>query len=133
MADPNHFRRILDARLRTAEVRDGEHAPAWYRVHGLGVVAEQTAGASRIRHPAELYAEQTQPRQRMCGADDGDGTGELHLAPDLTTEQLKRVRRTYAMANHPDRAPPELRDIASRRMAVANGLIDQALRAAGKR
>jgi hypothetical protein len=53
---------------------------------------------------------------------------ELHLTPNLTPADLKRLRRRFAKANHPDRVAPAVREQATRRMTIANSLIDQALR-----
>ena len=53
---------------------------------------------------------------------------ELHLTPSLTSTDLKLIRRRFAKANHPDRVPPAIREQASRRMTIANSLIDEALR-----
>jgi hypothetical protein len=52
----------------------------------------------------------------------------LKIDPDLSIDDLLRIRREYALANHPDRVAPELREQATRRMTIANMLIDQALR-----
>ncbi|MEW9808210.1 hypothetical protein ABUE31_19655 [Mesorhizobium sp. ZMM04-5] len=41
-----------------------------------------------------------------------------------------RLRRVFALKNHPDRVPPQLRQRALQRMQVANGLIDEAKRRA---
>ena len=53
---------------------------------------------------------------------------ELHLTPSLTAADLKRLRRRFAKANHPDRVAPAVREQATRRMTIANSLIDEALR-----
>lgn len=53
---------------------------------------------------------------------------ELRLTADLTPDALARLRRDFALANHPDRAEPAQRDLATRRMMAANVLIDQALK-----
>lgn len=53
---------------------------------------------------------------------------ELHLTPNLTTADLIKLRREYAKINHPDRVLPPGREQASRRMTIANSLIDEALR-----
>jgi hypothetical protein len=57
-----------------------------------------------------------------------DVAAELGLTPDLSTADLHRIRRAFALSNHPDRVVPEHRELATRRMTVANALIDQALR-----
>lgn len=43
---------------------------------------------------------------------------------------LSRLRRLFALKNHPDRVPSHLRQRALKRMQVANGLIDEAKRKA---
>jgi hypothetical protein len=52
----------------------------------------------------------------------------LQLTPELTVDDLHRIRREYALANHPDRVEASLREQATRRMTIANMLIDQAMR-----
>ena len=56
---------------------------------------------------------------------------ELRLTPQLTTKELVRIRREFALANHPDRVAPGHRDLATRRMTLANALIDRALQDKG--
>jgi hypothetical protein len=53
---------------------------------------------------------------------------ELHLSPDLTVDELKRLRREFAVSNHPDRVDPAERQRATRRMSLVNVLIDKALK-----
>ena len=52
---------------------------------------------------------------------------ELGLTPALGAKDLERIRREFALVNHPDRATPAARDLATARMTIANTLIDQAL------
>lgn len=54
--------------------------------------------------------------------------GELHLTPDLTAHDLARIRREFAKVHHPDRVAAPCRAEATRRMTIANVLIDEALR-----
>jgi len=54
---------------------------------------------------------------------------ELGLA-DAVPDDLGRLRRAFALKNHPDRVEPHLRQVALTRMQVANGLIDEAKRRA---
>lgn len=58
---------------------------------------------------------------------------ELHLTPNLTSTDLKLLRRRFAKSNHPDRVAPAVREEATRRMTIANSLIDDALRGAKAR
>jgi len=54
---------------------------------------------------------------------------ELGLHQDLSRNELLKLRRTFARDNHPDRLDPSKRDLATRRMTIANMLIDRELRA----
>lgn len=53
---------------------------------------------------------------------------ELHLTPGLSAADLVRLRREFAKSNHPDRVPSPAREVATRRMTIANCIIDEALR-----
>lgn len=52
---------------------------------------------------------------------------ELRLAACASPTDLNRLRRLFAAANHPDRVAPASREEATRRMMLANMLIDEAL------
>jgi hypothetical protein len=78
--------------------------------------APQTRSRETRRPPATPLSEQEQVM------------AELHLTPALTSHDLKLIRRKFAMANHPDRVAPQIREQATRRMTIANMLIDEALR-----
>jgi hypothetical protein len=54
---------------------------------------------------------------------------ELGLHEDLNRAELTKLRRAFARDNHPDRLDPSKRDLATRRMTIANMLIDRELRA----
>jgi hypothetical protein len=51
---------------------------------------------------------------------------ELGLHEDLTFDELNQVRRLFMWRNHPDRQSQPLRDNATRRVAIANMLVDRA-------
>jgi hypothetical protein len=55
---------------------------------------------------------------------------ELGLRAGMPRDELRRLRRAFALKNHPDRLGPSRREAASRRMTIANALIDAALRRA---
>jgi hypothetical protein len=85
---------------------------------------------------SRLYADASQTRSRETPppapvsrlSEHEQVLAELHLTPNLTAPDLKLIRRKFAMANHPDRVAPPVRDQATRRMTIANMLIDEALR-----
>ena len=57
-----------------------------------------------------------------------DVAADLGLSGQETLAELTEKRRLFARANHPDRAPTELRDNATIRMKIANMLIDETVR-----
>ena len=59
--------------------------------------------------------------------DDPDAiAAELGLSGAPTLAELKRARRRFMWANHPDRRPDAPHDLVNRRVAIANMLIDRA-------
>ncbi|MBO9125183.1 MULTISPECIES: hypothetical protein [unclassified Rhizobium] len=53
---------------------------------------------------------------------------ELAISANDTVQSLSDKRRGFAKANHPDRVHPLFRDNATKRMTIANQLIDEAIR-----
>ncbi|KWT65856.1 hypothetical protein APY04_2703 [Hyphomicrobium sulfonivorans] len=53
---------------------------------------------------------------------------ELRITTRMSVADLTRLRRTFALANHPDRLAVTEREIATRRMMIANELIDDAMK-----
>jgi hypothetical protein len=51
---------------------------------------------------------------------------ELGLRENLTHDELNRLRRLYMWRNHPDRHDEAQRESATRRVAIANMLVDRA-------
>jgi hypothetical protein len=51
---------------------------------------------------------------------------ELGLSENLTFDELNQVRRLYMWRNHPDRQGEAQRESATRRVAIANMLVDRA-------
>jgi hypothetical protein len=51
---------------------------------------------------------------------------ELGLTGALTHDELNRARRQFMWNNHPDRRPDVPRELANRRVAIANMLVDRA-------
>ena len=58
---------------------------------------------------------------------------ELNLSDAHTASELHKLRREFMWRNHPDRRPEIPREIANARVAVANMLIDRALRKESRR
>jgi hypothetical protein len=64
---------------------------------------------------------------RQPGADTAEAIlDELGLNENLTYEELNQARRLYMWRNHPDRLGEAQRESATRRVAIANMLVDRA-------
>ncbi len=61
-----------------------------------------------------------------------DIAAELGLSAVRTAAELQRARRRFMWENHPDRRGDLDRDLANRRVAIANMLLDRALAALRK-
>jgi hypothetical protein len=97
--------------------------------------AWEAAASARAAPRGKSGAEAT-PR-RAPYSDDGndvpDGSlfdphkirSELGLHSGASEAEIVILRREFALRNHPDRVPAELRDVATRRMMIANDLMDQ--------
>jgi hypothetical protein len=105
----------------------GEAAASEYRQAGEAIEAELEAllGEVGVEEPARAEAE---PIEAPSIEPDAIAL-ELGLA-DAQPADLGRLRRAFALKNHPDRVEPHLRQVALARMQVANGLIDEAKRRA---
>ncbi|MBB3966841.1 hypothetical protein [Rhizobium metallidurans] len=57
-----------------------------------------------------------------------DIAGELAISAQDSIQGLSDKRRSFAKTNHPDRVHPLFRDNATKRMTIANLLIDEAIR-----
>lgn len=134
-ADP--FARMLE------EIRgqQGEERDSHFRRRPVGNPAFQVQFVSEPSRPltAEtlggLYLEElvfdagtaadSPPPQ--TSTEPADIAADLAITPAMSQEELHRLRRRFALANHPDRLAPHYRDSATRRMMIANRLIDDAL------
>jgi hypothetical protein len=129
------FASLLDAQARLAGASADAHAEPVRRsatVHDIGIAGETPATAPV--DPAEAlrraYADEEPPAPTLPQDCTPDALArELGLAGHLTAGEIERIRRRFALANHPDRVPASQRDLATRRMTIANMLVDQALAA----
>lgn len=135
------FQSVLE-RLRTqAEARSA--APQSPRVRGLqSVFAAHTLGAAHTLNAARAHI---QSAYRACCEDSIEPpappvmpaylaqldpreiAAELAIGFHDTPPSLGLKRRAFARINHPDRVHSDYRDNATRRMMIANMLIDRAL------
>ncbi len=101
--------------------------------------------ASEGHNPAELWDQALEgigepqaaapaPKMTSPPSDDPDSiAAELGLTGALTHDQLNRARRRFMWNNHPDRRPDVPRELANRRVAIANMRVDRAQNALAKR
>lgn len=90
-----------------------------------------TGGASHWHAALAWIEEQDEPTalvELQHAADEGAEAirEELGLTENLTDEELTRLRRLYMWRNHPDRHRESQRASATRRVAIANMLVDRA-------
>jgi hypothetical protein len=116
---------------------DPQHSSKSWLLHLLNTVTwgrapQATAQATSIAYmeedisfpdeaAAELLAQISHLEQEAIEA-------ELGLLGDLAALDLQQIRRNFAKENHPDRFDPAKREEATRRMTLANMLIDEALK-----
>lgn len=115
---------LHSGRIKVSE----EVAEAGYREAGENVEAELAALLEEVgveATPAELE----RPLVELPSLEPESIATELGLA-DAKPADFSRLRRAFALKNHPDRVPPDLRQRALQRMQVANSLIDEAKRRA---
>ena len=110
------FRRVIDD--LAGKVRSYVSANILSRLY------DETAAQPDARRRAERLPTPPRPPKSEHDA----VVDELHLTPNLSTGDLVKLRREYAKAHHPDRVLPDSREEATRRMTIANVLIDEALR-----
>jgi hypothetical protein len=120
------FPSFLEAVRRAAD--DGANGRPAGRISGmlyatLGDLAPLAAGAPASLYEAPLPREEIEPA--LAGAETVAADLALHRA--LTPEEIHRIRRQFALKNHPDRVPPRLRALATQRMTEANRLVAEAL------
>ncbi|MBD9373183.1 hypothetical protein IB238_11185 [Rhizobium sp. ARZ01] len=83
-------------------------------------------GAQEERDPAPAAPPAT-PSHLLRTAPE-EVAADLGLTGKETRAQLLALRRAFARINHPDGVPAELRSNATRRMMIANMLLDETLR-----
>ncbi|MBB4002541.1 hypothetical protein [Aurantimonas endophytica] len=117
-------------RDEVARVRTG---PGFWSV--LGAMHAEPTIAREDEDPSDgpPGTDGTVPPPVPPSIDPADIARDLAIRPGLAPAQLKRLRRAFAGANHPDVIPTVFRKQATIRMQVANRLIDEALQAVPQR
>lgn len=114
---------LHSGRIRVA----GETVAAEYREAGAALEDEFVSLLDMVKAKAAVVEEPEAP-----SIDPDAIAAELGLA-EAKPADLAKMRRIFALANHPDRVAPHLRQRAMVRMQLANMMIDDAKRRAAKK
>lgn len=113
---------LHSGRIRVA----GETVAAEYREAGAALEDEFVSLLDHVKSEARVAEEPEPP-----SVDPEAIAAELGLS-EAKPSDLAKMRRIFALANHPDRVAPHLRQRAMVRMQLANMMIDDAKRRAAK-
>ncbi|MBB4235706.1 hypothetical protein [Rhizobium esperanzae] len=144
------FQSVLERLKAEDETTDEAEAPAVHRVAGFGTglafdvmegvsVASQRLGqayfdnldidtAEPVEKPAPLAPPEPVMPEHLTRTAPQQVAAELAISAADTPLTLSEKRRAFARANHPDGVASPFRDNATKRMMLANLLIDEALR-----
>jgi hypothetical protein len=79
----------------------------------------------RLKDRGHAYEDNQRPSEEASPIGELESVlRELNLTPGLRAPDVAAIRRNFASRNHPDRMPADLRSIATRRMMIANALLD---------
>lgn len=112
---------LLSGRIQVA----GEPFSAEYRETAM----EPEAEFEPLFDPRPA-AQDDRPQEPLPPVDPESVAAELELGRCDGLADFDRLRRSFALSNHPDRVAPHLRNRALARMQIANMLIDEAKRKA---
>jgi hypothetical protein len=110
------------------EAEDGQPTGAWDQAFAWVEAAGEPPQVEPLRAappPVEPAAPHVEPVAPLT--DDPEAiAAELGLSDAPTLADLSRARRRFMWANHPDRRPDAPGELANRRVAIANMLLDRA-------
>lgn len=89
-------------------------------------------GESSARETVEFTPSIETP-EPLPSTDPEDIAAELRMSNARWPKDFDRIRREFALVNHPDKVMPHLRDRAVVRMQIANMMIDREKRKAAAR
>ena len=125
--DPERVARPLGypfAAVDPVETADSQTS-AWDQALAWVEAAGEPPPVKPAAPQAEPAAPQIEPAAPLT--DDPDAiAAELGLSAAPTFAELSRVRRRFMFANHPDRRRDAPHELANRRVAIANMLLDRA-------
>lgn len=119
------FSDVLEALRRdAADAGEPLHAvrPLWFPPL-FGTDAPSAGSGAPPSQLARRYAATSTARTPLP-ADPAAIARELGVDARSSRFELGEARRRFAARNHPDRAPADLRELATARMAIVNEIID---------
>lgn len=131
---PSNFEALLTDFFNDADETGNAPQPS----HRFSISSLEAAWGVAAQARASPMREDSNHRdsRRIAYGDESDGThgasldphkilSELGLHSEATEAEIAMLRREFALRNHPDRVPADLRDIATQRMMIANDLMDR--------
>jgi hypothetical protein len=135
------FSDVLDTLCEAAGMQSGRERTGFARrfqgaAEKLHRLADQLReGAASTPNPAGAFdfyrehdAERVAPKIAQRSCDPHAIATELRISKAMSRAELVRLRREFARENHPDRVDMLEQETATRRMMIANMLIDRALK-----
>lgn len=148
---PSSFAEVVDRLAASMAADDSEYGPAPSMLSGaaaqptaepayvspnaLSQIYSSTLASFGLSKPAATpppppaEREAAAPPLLIPSIKPSDIARELNVRRWHSTAELLELRRRFALANHPDRVLPALREAATIRMGIANTLIDDAIKA----
>lgn len=147
---PSEFTTLLDELLARGGESDGESPTRpsvsfgfvtpdaaveelWKSVPTDFVAKVYGESAERETLDAAPGIETPEPEQPLPSIEPDDIAAELRMANARWPRDFDRIRREFALQNHPDKVEPHLRERAVVRMQLANMMIDREKRKASGR
>jgi hypothetical protein len=133
---PSSFETLIEDLFGRADRQDEAPKPSHqFSINSLEAAWELAAQARAMPHGADrdgegqaaapAYGYDRNDAARDVSLDPAKIVGELGLRAGASDADITLLRREFALRNHPDRVPAELRDVATQRMMIANDLIDR--------
>jgi hypothetical protein len=130
---PSEFETLIADLFENRAEADTSPRPSHpFSINSLGA-AWEVAANTRSMPRENTPPEHPQKTRYDTGNDEAPGVlldpqrilSELGLHSGATEAEIAILRREFALRNHPDRVPTELREVATQRMMIANVLMDQ--------
>jgi hypothetical protein len=127
---PSSFELLIDELFDRDDRPAGLPRPNRFSINSLEAAWALTANSRATSEQA------IRPRRPYSEHEDGGSEPELLLDPNkillelglnsgFSEADIATLRREFALRNHPDRVRGDLRELATRRMMIANDLMDR--------